>query len=233
MQHPGYYIVRHGFSHYVANPREISWIEEKSSRDSSWRNLARGDKIILSSPESPKGIIGLFRIVSDRRRVRSSRGASLRYAIEPLYVPNGDPWPMKINYKRDLGLRIETGGTISRLDPSTYRKIKSLVLGMDEPVNHDGIIALFSKVHRTLGYRSITAIQREPPDALVEDDKGRQVKIEFEFDSSDYRRDMERGTHRLEDCEVVVCWKDSWGTIREREAPRLEVRPLEPLYGSQ
>jgi len=208
----------------------ISWIEEKASRDRIWSNLAKGDKIILSSPESPKkGVIGLFQIVSDQFRWSGSS----RYRVEPLYVPNGDDWPMKINYRRDLGLGIETGGTISKLEPSAYRKIKRLVLGMDEPVNHDGIIALFSKVHRTLGYRSIIAIQREPPDALVEDHKGKQVKIEFEFDSSDYRRDKERGTHRLGDCEVVVCWKDSWGTIRKTEAPKLKVKPLEPLYGSQ
>ena len=76
------------------------------------------------------------------------------------------------------------------------------------PLNENGVIFLFSKIHDKLGI-NIEAIQPSFPDA-----KGRRktrkgwedVWIEFEFKSSQFKVH----NHDLGGCDVIVCWEHDW-----------------------
>jgi len=76
------------------------------------------------------------------------------------------------------------------------------------PLNENGVIFLFSKIHDKLGI-NIEAIQPSFPDA-----KGRRkarrgwedIWIEFEFKSSNFKIH----NHDPKECDVIVCWENDW-----------------------
>jgi len=76
------------------------------------------------------------------------------------------------------------------------------------PLNENGVIFLFSKIHDKLGI-NIEAIQPSFPDA-----KGRRkarrgwedIWIEFEFKSSNFKIH----NHDPKECDVIVCWEHDW-----------------------
>jgi len=76
------------------------------------------------------------------------------------------------------------------------------------PLNENGVIFLFSKIHDKLGI-NIEAIQPSFPDA-----KGRRkvrkgwedIWIEFEFKSSHFKMHH----HDPKECDVIVCWEHDW-----------------------
>jgi DNA-directed RNA polymerase delta subunit len=87
-------------------------------------------------------------------------------------------------------------------DPINF---ESLIYG---PLNENGVIFLFSKIHDKLGI-NIEAIQASFPDA-----KGRRrtskgwedVWIEFEFKSSQFKAH----NHDPKECDIIVCWVHDW-----------------------
>ncbi|MFC1993105.1 winged helix-turn-helix domain-containing protein [Chloroflexota bacterium] len=98
--------------------------------------------------------------------------------------------------------------------PATERKrsivgdplnFEGLIYG---PLNENGVIFLFSKIHDKLGI-NIEAIQAGFPDA-----KGRRktakgwvdIWIEFEFKSSNFK--IHR--HDPAECDLIVCWEHDW-----------------------
>jgi hypothetical protein len=78
-----------------------------------------------------------------------------------------------------------------------------------EPVNENGVIFLFGIVARELGY-SVEAVQQGFPDCeakrMVAADKWQRVKIEFEYESRNFR---DHG-HPADGCDVIVCWRHNW-----------------------
>jgi DNA-directed RNA polymerase delta subunit len=76
------------------------------------------------------------------------------------------------------------------------------------PLNENGVIFLFSKIHDKLGI-NIEAVQASFPDA-----KGRRktakgwedVWIEFEVSSSQFKRH----NHDPKECDIIVCWEHDW-----------------------
>lgn len=76
------------------------------------------------------------------------------------------------------------------------------------PLNENGVIFLFSKIHDKLGI-NIEAIQPSFPDA-----KGRRksrkgwedIWIEFEFKSSHFKIH----NHDPKECDVIICWEHDW-----------------------
>jgi len=76
------------------------------------------------------------------------------------------------------------------------------------PLNENGVIFLFSKIHEQLGIK-IEAIQASFPDA-----KGRRkiskgwedVWIEFEFKSSTFKVHK----HDPKQCDIIICWEHDW-----------------------
>lgn len=76
------------------------------------------------------------------------------------------------------------------------------------PLNENGVIFLFSKIHDKFGI-NIEAIQASFPDA-----KGRRktskgwedIWIEFEFKSSHFKTH----NHDPKECDIIVCWEHDW-----------------------
>lgn len=76
------------------------------------------------------------------------------------------------------------------------------------PLNENGVIFLFSKIHDKIGI-NIESIQPAYPDA-----KGRRktakgwedVWIEFEYKSSHFRNHK----HDPKECDIIVCWEHDW-----------------------
>lgn len=100
-------------------------------------------------------------------------------------------------------------------DPINFRGI---VYG---PLNEQGVVFLFSKVHEDLGLK-IEAIQQAFPDAKARRFNGKgwvEEKIEFEYKSSEF---LNHG-HDVEKCDIIVCWIHDW-----KDCP-LEVIELKSL----
>lgn len=78
-----------------------------------------------------------------------------------------------------------------------------------EPVNEDGVVFLFGMVARELGYL-VEIVQAGFPDCeakrQIAPDKWQRVRIEFEFDSRNFR---DHG-HDPNGCDIIVCWRHSW-----------------------
>src|SRR5258706_14491232 len=96
-----------------------------------------------------------------------------------------------------------------------------------EPVNEDGVVFLFGMVARELGYL-VEAVQAGFPDCeakrQVDAGKWQRVRIEFEFESRNFR---DHG-HPPEGCDVIVCWRHNWPDC----PPPLEVVELRNLIRS-
>jgi predicted RNA-binding protein with PUA-like domain len=231
---PKFWYIRHPFTWYKEHPNLISWNKNYAERNRDYRTIEKDDKVIYFSHEDPKGIVGLFTVVSKCYEHSVGTKPLLCYDIKPLYIPKGDEWPMKFSPTKDVRISLRPMGTIFELKKDQYRKIKSFLLGMNEPTNHEGVVTLFSKIHREIGYPFIRDINQYFPDAIVEDSDGKEKRIEFEFDSADFLRDMQKGKHDPKECDVIVCWKDSWGATRliDRQTKRLKLVELRALYGS-
>ncbi|MBN1506661.1 MAG: hypothetical protein JW955_07435 [Sedimentisphaerales bacterium] len=78
-----------------------------------------------------------------------------------------------------------------------------------EPVNESGVVFLFGIVARELGYY-VEAVQAGYPDCeakrQIAKGKWQRVKIEFEFESRNFR---DHG-HPPEGCDIIVCWRHNW-----------------------
>ncbi len=92
------------------------------------------------------------------------------------------------------------------------------------PTNEMGVVFLFGVLVRELGY-IVTLLQSEFPDCealrQVMSGKWQRLRIEFEFESRNF---LKHG-HRVEGCDMIVCWKHNWP-----ECP-LEVLELSKVMG--
>lgn len=89
------------------------------------------------------------------------------------------------------------------------------------PLNENGVIFLFSKIHDKLGI-NIEAIQVSYPDAKARRKtvKGwEDIWIEFEYKSSHFKIHK----HDPKECDIIVCWEHDW-----RECP-IEVIELKSV----
>jgi len=94
-----------------------------------------------------------------------------------------------------------------------------------EPTDETGVVCLFSKYHKKLGFPFIKRIRSAFPDAEVLDDKGEPKFVEFEFNSSSYKahghdRDPKR-------CDFLVCWTHDWSDMPPALEDSLEIIPLQ------
>jgi len=83
---------------------------------------------------------------------------------------------------------------------------KGLIYG---PVNENGVIFLFSKISEEVGI-NVENIRAGFPDCIARKNiapgRWEEVKIEFEFKSSDFKRHG----HNPDDCDMIVCWQHDW-----------------------
>jgi hypothetical protein len=94
-------------------------------------------------------------------------------------------------------------------------------------VNEEGVVFLFGMVAKELGYM-VEALQAGFPDCeakrQVGPNKWQRVRIEFEFESRNFR---DHG-HPDEGCDVIICWRHNW-----HECPtHIEVVALETVIQS-
>lgn len=76
------------------------------------------------------------------------------------------------------------------------------------PVNEQGVVFLFSKVHEDLGIK-MEGIQQSYPDARGRRFNGKgwvEERIEFEYKASDFQTHG----HDIEKCDIIVCWVNDW-----------------------
>jgi hypothetical protein len=77
------------------------------------------------------------------------------------------------------------------------------------PANEQGVVFLFGKVAHEFGMY-IELIRTGYPDCIakrfVGKDKWEEIKIEFEYKSSDFVRHK----HKIEEADMIVCWEHDW-----------------------
>lgn len=76
------------------------------------------------------------------------------------------------------------------------------------PVNEQGVVFLFSKVHDDLGIK-MEGIQQAFPDGRARRFNGKgwvEEKIEFEYRASEFQVHG----HDIEKCDIIVCWVNDW-----------------------
>ncbi|HEU4413177.1 MAG TPA: hypothetical protein VFT65_00235, partial [Candidatus Angelobacter sp.] len=77
------------------------------------------------------------------------------------------------------------------------------------PTNEQGVVLLFGAMAVDLGY-AVNRLQTECPDCeatrRVGRDRCQRARIEFEFESRNFLLHL----HRLEDCDLIVCWEHNW-----------------------
>jgi hypothetical protein len=92
------------------------------------------------------------------------------------------------------------------------------------PVNEQGVVFLFGMVARELGYM-VEAVQAGFPDCeakrQVAAGKWQRVRIEFEFESRNFRDHV----HPPSGCDLIVCWRHTWSDC----PANLEVVELESV----
>ena len=90
-----------------------------------------------------------------------------------------------------------------------------------EPVNELGVVFFFGMFAHALGFR-VVSFQQGFPDCEamreVQPGKWQRVRIEFEYESRNFRKHR----HNRKGCDVIVCWRHNW-----KDCPRdLEVVEL-------
>jgi predicted transport protein len=77
------------------------------------------------------------------------------------------------------------------------------------PTNEQGVVFLFGKTAHEFGMY-VELIRTGYPDCIakryVGKDQWEEIKIEFEFRSSDFSRHK----HNVEDADMIVCWEHDW-----------------------
>lgn len=94
------------------------------------------------------------------------------------------------------------------------------------PTNEQGVVFLFGKIAHEFGMY-VELIRTGYPDCIAKryigKDQWEDIRIEFEFKSSDFRRHK----HKAEDVDMIVCWEHDW-----QECPKsIEILELENEIG--
>jgi hypothetical protein len=113
----------------------------------------------------------------------------------------------------DFGIATTRGITALRLEPDQYRNMVRHILGMGDPENHEGTIALFAKLHKACGFPELLKINELYPDIIARNEKEQEVRIEVEFQSGDFRKHMSE----LESCDLIVCWRNNLGDAAPKQ----------------
>ena len=97
-----------------------------------------------------------------------------------------------------------------------------------EPVDEMGVVYLFAKHHRELGFPFIVKLRRMYPDVIAIDTKGERALIELEFRSSSFNHDPKG-------CDYIVCWIDDLEDELKKNLPKIiDLRKsLSNIYSKQ
>jgi len=176
------------------------------------------------SPGSFERRIGLWAAVPSRFREWALNRPAWADVVALLPFKNGSP-------KQEAAPALEEPPLMS-LKPIHQRLSSSPTYGnpldfrglRHEPINENGVVFLFGMVARELGYL-VEAVQAGFPDCeakrQVGPGKWQRVRIEFEFESRNFR---DHG-HIAEGCDIIVCWRHNW-TECPRSLEILELRSV-------
>jgi len=97
-----------------------------------------------------------------------------------------------------------------------------------EPVDEMGVVYLFAKHHREIGFPFIVKLRSKFPDVTAIDTKGERKLIELEFRSSNF-------DHDPKGCDFIVCWIDDLDEeLKKVLPPTIDLRKaLSSIYSKQ
>ncbi len=78
------------------------------------------------------------------------------------------------------------------------------------PQGELGVVYLFSKLQRELGYTAITRLGDTFPDCGAIKYTGRNTRIEFEFHSRNFLNHHKPVNESLKQVDEIICWEDNW-----------------------
>jgi hypothetical protein len=199
------WLVQHDIEAYWDRPDAIGSLKNRALRDRNFRQMRKGDKIVYYAKQ--KRTLGLYRISSERwvelrNWSKTRRGPHMAYEIKPIVTAISE-----IDLS-DFGITTTRGRTVIHLTREQYSKIATHIVGMGDPENHEGTVALFAKLHRACGFPKLVKVGEAYPDIIAIDENGREAKIEVEFESASFGREH---IGEADKCDFVVCWRDTWG----------------------
>ena len=197
--------------------------ETKAFRTGSFKNAAYQVLKVVNKPLSIQEITAIATkkrlFTSTGRTPEATMGAQLYTDIKKL----GDKSPFIQLGKNKFGLKewdievlkreIEKQEREKEVFISEKRRsivgdpinFEGLIYG---PLNENGVIFLFSKIHDKLGI-NIEAIQAAYPDAKARRRTAKgweDIWIEFEYKSSQFKIHK----HDPKECDIIVCWEHDW-----------------------
>jgi hypothetical protein len=205
-----YWLVQHDIEAYWDRPNAIGSLKPRALKDRNFRQIRKSDKIVYYAKQ--KRTLGIFQVTSDqwtelKSWSKARKGVHMAYEIKPIVSAISE-----IDLS-DFGIATTRGKTAVHLTEEQYRKIVRQIVGMEDPENHEGTVALFAKLHRACGFPKLVKVGEAYPDIIAVDQNGRQSAIEVEFESGTFEK--EHGDV-ADKCDVVVCWRDTWGRAATR-----------------
>ena len=200
-----YWLVQHDIGAYWDRPNAIGSPKTRALRDRNFRQIRKGDKIVYYAKQ--KRTLGLFQVSSEqwmelKSWSKTRKGVHIAYEIKPIAAAISE-----IDLS-DFGIPTTRGKTAIHLTEEQYRKIATHMVGMGDPENHEGTVALFAKLHRACRFPKLVKVGEAYPDIIAVDGNGREVRIEVEFESGNFEREH---IDKADESDVVVCWRDTWG----------------------
>ncbi|MCJ7505552.1 hypothetical protein MUP05_03650 [Candidatus Bathyarchaeota archaeon] len=199
-----YWFVQHDIDAYWDRPNAIGSPKTRALRDRNFRQMHKGDKVVYYA--KGKRTLGLFQISEPwlelKNWSKSRKGPYMTYQIKPIYAGIFELDPS------DFGIGTTRGKTVIHLTKEQYRKMAAHILGMEDPENHEGTVALFAKLHRACGFPRLLKTGEAYPDIRALDEDGHETRIEVEFESASFEREH---MNEVDKCDMIVCWKDTWG----------------------
>lgn len=83
-----------------------------------------------------------------------------------------------------------------------------------EPVDEMGVVYIFARHHREIGFPFIVKLRRQYPDVIAIDTQGERKLLELEFKSSGF-------SHDPKGCDCIVCWIDDLDEEFKKKLPRI------------
>ena len=122
------------------------------------------------------------------------------------------------NIKQEYNLPVNVAA-IKKLDRAG-ESLRHLPIDLDEsPVNEQGVVLLFGKIHFAIGFPSIIKVQPDFPDCKAYSNIGGQyhrANIEFKFKSGSYYRSGRTVEEWEDKVNYLVCWEHNSKSFNEK-----------------
>jgi len=101
------------------------------------------------------------------------------------------------------------------------------------PEGEIGVVYLFSKMQRELGYKNIVRIGDSFPDCEALKITGKRARIEFEFRAGNFLNHHKPNSVKLKAVDLIICWEDNWPPRKRRllKKHRVEIMELRKRLG--